>query len=114
MSKESTDLFCCKLLALASLSLSAAPIVAQDLPTSALTSYDTFRAALLKYNWSPDESYGIKNDNGSPMYKYPEIICGNSICTAQWVAKNRKKINIVLWRDDAGDYRVAPQIDRPD
>ena len=114
MSKKSKALFRCRLFALTSLSLFTAPIVAQDLPTSALTSYDTFRVALIKYNWSPDERYGVKNDDGSPMYKYPEVICGNSLCTAQWVAKNRKKMNIVLWRDDAGDLRVAPQIDWPD
>jgi hypothetical protein len=94
--------------------LLAAPTVAQDLPKSALTSYDSFRVALLKNGWLPDDSYGIKNDDVSAMYKFPEVICGNSLCTAQWIAKNRRKLNIVLWRDDAGDYRVAPQMDWPD
>lgn len=92
-------------------SLSAQPVMAQDIPTSALTSYANFRTALLRYGWSPDGSYGTKNVDGTSMYRYPEVICGNALCTAQWVARNGKKFNIVLWPDSAGDYRVAAQIE---
>lgn len=93
------------------LPVAIAPVLAQDLPTSALTSYDSFRAALLRYGWRPDQAYGIKDSAGKPMYVHPEVICGNSLCTAQWIARNGKKLNLTLWPDSSGEYRVAAQID---
>lgn len=87
------------------------PLKAQELPESALTSYTNFRAALLKYGWLPDRSYGAKMNDGTWMYRYPEVICGNSMCSAQWIARNGRKLNIAIWMDDTGEYRVAPQID---
>lgn len=102
------------LLISASGAISIGSALAQDLPISALTSYSAFRASLLRYGWTPDNGYGVRNQDGTPMYRYPEVICGNSLCTAQWIARNGKKMNIVLWRDSAGDYRVAPHMDWPE
>ena len=95
-----------KTLSLAVVLLTGSIAHAQDFPTSALTAYSDFRKALLKYGWMPDNSYGDK------MYGFPEVICGNSMCTARWKAKNEKGLLITLWKDGADELRVAPQSDQ--
>ena len=98
---------------LAAFSLSYAPAVAESIPVSSLPLYEKFRVDLRRSGWVPDYNYGIKNDDGSPMYTYPEVVCGNGLCSAQWIGKiDRRRANFTLWRDD-GRYRVAPQIDFP-
>lgn len=95
-------------------SIPSASALSQELPRSALTSYATFRLALIRQGWTPDRTWGAKRDDGTPIYGYHEVLCGNSLCTAQWVARNKRKFNLVLWKDDADNLRVAPQIDWPE
>ena len=95
--------------------LSNSPTAAESVPISSMPTYEKFRADLIKIGWIPDFNYGIKNDDGSPSYIYPEVICGNEICSAQWIAKSdRKRLVVVLWMDSNGGYRVAPQLEFPD
>ena len=97
------------------LSLAALPnaqAIAESIPVSALTSYENFRSDLLRSGWVPDYNYGAKHDDGSPMYLFPEVICGNKLCSAQWIGRtDRKRVVFVLWMDPNGGYRVAPQIE---
>jgi hypothetical protein len=87
---------------------------AETIPTAALPTYQLFRSSLLKAGWIPDFNYGNKSDDGSPMYRFPEVSCGNKLCSAQWVAKiDRRRVVVILWRDSKGGYRVAPQIEFP-
>jgi hypothetical protein len=85
--------------------------VAQEMPESALTSYASFRKALLQQGWIPGKPMGAQRNDGTPMYEFREVVCGSSTCSADWVARNKRKFSIGLWRDDAGNLRVAPQID---
>ena len=82
---------------------------AQEWPISSLPKYSIFRQALINKGWRPDKEYGAiaRNKDGSPMYGFPEVVCGNSMCTAQWF-RGRKKIGITLW-PNGSDLRVAPQ-----
>lgn len=101
--------------ALASICLFSGQALGEELPVSSLTTYAVYRADMLNAGWVPDYNYGIKNDDGSPTYLYPEVICGNRLCSAQWIAKSdRRTVNFTLWRDADGAFRVAPQIDFPD
>jgi hypothetical protein len=48
------------------------------------------------------------------MYRFPEVSCGNKLCSAQWIAKSdRRRVIIIIWMDSKGGYRVAPQIEFP-
>lgn len=111
MIKITNSLLCGSLALLVGVSVPLTPAFGQEMPNSALTNYATFRTALLRQGWSADRTWGPKQKDGTPMYRYPEVLCGNSMCSAQWVARNKRKFNITLWKDDAGNLRVAPQID---
>ncbi|ODS00682.1 hypothetical protein AUC68_13890 [Methyloceanibacter methanicus] len=84
--------------------LAAGGAAAQDFPTSALTPYETFRKALLRYGWHP-------MDDGSGRKGMPEVRCGAHMCIAAWRADNGAVMGLSLWEDDAGTLRVAPQAD---
>ncbi len=95
--------------------LPVAQATAESIPAVSLPSYQKFRADLLSAGWVPDYNYGTKKDDGSPMYLFPEVICGNRLCSAQWIGRSdRKKVVIVLWMDANGGFRVAPQIEYPE
>jgi len=95
--------------------LSSGQAVAESIPTSSLPDYKTYRAELINSGWVPDYNFGAKNDDGSPMYVFPEVVCGNKTCSSQWIAKSdRRRVVIVLWMDSDGTYKLAPQIEFPD
>jgi len=88
---------------------------AETIPATSLPAYEKFRLDLLRSGWVPDYNYGAKLDDGSPMYHFPEVVCGNRLCSAQWIGKtDRKRVVIVLWMDAKGGYVVAPQVEYPE
>ncbi len=98
-------------LCLVSLCLSAKPSMAQDFPVASLQDYRQFRESLTKAGWKPVENNAFRREDGSWTYEFPELVCGNSMCTATWAAKNGKEFSLTVWWDDAGEWRVAPQWD---
>lgn len=91
------------------LMLGAERVASQDFPLSALQNYRDFRTALIKSGWKPVPNSAFKQADGTWTYEFPELVCGNSMCTAAWTAKNGKEFALTVWWDDAGEWRVAPQ-----
>jgi len=60
-------------------------------PTEGLALYPDFRAALLKRGWQP-----MPNDLA---YKdgFPEVVCGNALCSADWHRPNGVVGSFTLW-----------------
>ena len=106
---------CRSALLLAAAALTNATAVAEEVPVSSLPNYDTFRLDMLAAGWIPDFNHGPKRNDGTPMYRHPEVLCGNRICSAQWIAKSdRERIQIILWPDAEVGYRVALQFGEAD
>lgn len=77
-----------------------------------MPTYSDYREELLSERWRPVLNGGIPGTNS-----FPELICGNRICSAEWVHESgQRTIMITIWPtfDEAiGEltYRVAPAID---
>jgi hypothetical protein len=71
--------------------------------------YRELRQSLLAKGWKPDTSYGLKIAGGKPLYRFPEIVCGPTLCNAKWRDRAGAQQLISLLRGDGKeDYRVAP------
>lgn len=81
----------------------------QSFPVAALQAYADLRPALLRGGWRVVEQDVSRNPDGSWQHGYPEILCGNRICSANWKDRGGREMIIVLWWDNRGIYRVAPQ-----
>jgi hypothetical protein len=87
------------------------PAFAQELPRNPLSLYSNYRAAMLSAGWKPIPQQGVTGRDGKPMYVYAEVVCGNRLCSADWSARDGRKVSIALWRNTAGKLVVAPQIE---
>lgn len=88
----------------------AYPILAQDLPSAALASYSKYRVALISSGWKPVRQQGVLGRDGKPMYGYPEVVCGNRTCSADWLDKSGRKVSIGLWRNATNQLVLAPEL----
>jgi hypothetical protein len=71
--------------------------------------YKELRQSLLAKGWKPDASYGLKTASGKALYRFPEIVCGPTLCNARWRDRDGGAHLISLLRGDGKeDYRVAP------
>ena len=99
------------LLILSSLSATVTPASADLLPTSGLALYSEYRKEILKIGWKPKLSI-------SPIYGWPEVICGNRLCSAHFVSENGKQTLVLsIWpeaRPGRTEYYVAPSFDLED
>jgi hypothetical protein len=83
---------------------------AQDFTGSKLETYRNLRGALLREGWKPDVRYGLRNNVGKPLYRFPEVLCGPKLCNAKWRNGRGEESLITLLRGDGKEeYRVAPQ-----
>jgi hypothetical protein len=82
-------------------------------PTTGLALYSGYRQEILKLGWKPKTIM-------VPDYirSWPEVICGNRLCTATFVSENGKQIlTLSIWPDvlpGSVEYYVAPGFDIKD
>jgi hypothetical protein len=90
------------------LAMGAAPCAAQEANLAPGTAYSQARASLMAQGWKPDASYGLKIANGSPLYRYPEVLCGPELCRAKWRDRAGGEHAILLKRGyNNEEHRVA-------
>ncbi|WP_084679344.1 hypothetical protein [Methylocystis sp. ATCC 49242] len=72
--------------------------------------YRAVRQSLLAKGWTPVSSYGLKTASGKSLYRYPEVVCGPTLCNAKWRdgGGEERLISLVRGQGDE-DHRVAPQ-----
>lgn len=72
--------------------------------------YTDYRQSLLADGWKPDVRYGLKTASGKALYKFPEIVCGPTLCNAKWRDRQgHEKLIRLIRGHDGQDHRVAPQ-----
>jgi hypothetical protein len=96
---------------LSSLPALVSPASADLLPTRGLALYSEYRKEILSLGWKPKPSI-FSN------YGWPEVICGNRLCSAHFVSENGKQTLVLsIWqeaRPGRTDYYVAPSFDLED
>ena len=71
--------------------------------------YSAYRQSLMAGGWKPNVGYGLKTAKGSPLYKFPEVVCGPALCNAKWRdPQGREKIITLIRGRDGADHQVAP------
>ena len=78
-----------------------------SLPAQGLGEYSTYREALLGNGWLP-----VAQENS--VSGYPEVVCGNAFCSANWRSSGGREVGIALWPTHTYPYNrlilvVAPQ-----
>lgn len=75
-------------------------------PYESMPDYAAYRGELLSKGWQP-----ITNNPSISSGGFSELVCGNRVCSADWVHNSgQRTISILIWPD--GDvYRVAPAIE---
>ena len=85
-------------------------VKAQLVPTKGLSPYGEYRQEILNLGWKPKPSIVPDYVPG-----WPEIICGNRLCSATFISPNGKQIlTLSVWFDVKPghiDYYVAPAFD---
>lgn len=72
--------------------------------------YSDYRQSLMAGGWKPNVGYGLKTARGKALYKFPEVVCGPTLCNAKWRDPQGHEKLITLIRGlDGADHRVAPQ-----
>lgn len=82
----------------------------QLVPTRGLTPYEKYRQEIINLGWEPKP---VAVSDYVPGW--PEIICGNRICSATFISPNRKEIlRLSVWfvmKPGKIEYYVAPAFD---
>jgi hypothetical protein len=101
------------ILSTACLSLIGAPADADLMPTTGLAHYSAYRQEILKLGWKPKTVMVPDYVEG-----WPEVICGNRLCSATFASENGKQIlTLSIWPDvkpGRVEYYVAPRFDIED
>lgn len=84
------------------------------LPLAALgqgaQTYSEYRQSLMASGWKPNVGYGLKTARGKPLYKFPEVVCGPTLCNAKWRdPQGHEKVITLIRGLEGADHRVAPQ-----
>ena len=94
-------------------SLVGFPADADLVPTTGLALYSDYRQEILKLGWKPKTIMVSDYIRG-----WPEVICGNRLCSATFVSENGKLIlTLTIWPDvlpGRVEYYVAPSFDIKD
>ena len=68
-----------------------------------LHKYSYYRKILMKKGMKPNNNYavstGATNNDGSPMYDFAEVVCGNRICNVEWYNRNGRSVGYYFNRD---------------
>jgi|GEM_PF-3452665 len=72
--------------------------------------YSDYRQSLIASGWRPNVGYGLKTARGKPLYKFPEVVCGPTLCNAKWRdPQGHEKVITLIRGLEGADHRVAPQ-----
>jgi hypothetical protein len=87
------------------------PVSADLLPTRGLALYSDYRKEILRLGCKAKPS-------SSSIYGWPEVICGNRLCSAHFISGNGKQTLVLsIWQEakpGRTDYYVAPGFDLED
>jgi hypothetical protein len=83
-----------------------------SIPFESMPEYSTYRQELIRKGWRPTsvESFPVSDT-------FPELICGNRVCSADWNhTRGSREIMVIVWPDYTSVpsrtiYRVAPAIE---
>lgn len=83
-----------------------------SVPFESMPEYSTYRQELVRKGWQPTsvESFSVSDT-------FPELICGNRVCSADWRhTRGSREIIVTVWPDDSSVssrtiYRVAPAVE---
>lgn len=93
--------------------LAALPVSAELVPTTGLALYSAYRKEILKLGWKPKTVLVPDYVQG-----WPEVICGNRLCSATFASQNGKQVlTLSIWPDvkpGQTEYYVAPSFDIQD
>ena len=83
---------------------------AQSIPTDGLSPYGKYRQEILQLGWKSKPSI-----NPDYVPEWPELICGNRLCSATFISPNGKELlSLSIWpvvKPGHTDYYVAPAFD---
>jgi hypothetical protein len=72
--------------------------------------YSDYRQSLIASGWRPNVGYGLKTARGKALYKFPEVVCGPTLCNAKWRDPQGHEKLITLIRGlNGADHQVAPR-----
>ncbi len=72
--------------------------------------YSDYRQSLIAGGWKPNVGYGLKTAGGKALYKFPEVVCGPTLCNAKWRdPQGREKLITLIRGQNGADHQVAPQ-----
>ena len=77
------------------------------MPIEGLGHYSDFRRVMLRNGFVPVPQ-------AMHVDEYVEISCGNTMCTADWLGPDRRKLSFGIWFGYKGDKQIfylAPQTD---
>jgi hypothetical protein len=83
-----------------------------SIPFESMPEYSTYRQELIRKGWRPTsvENFPVSDD-------FPELICGNRVCSADWShTRGLREIMVTVWPDYTSVpsrtiYRVAPAVE---
>jgi hypothetical protein len=90
----------------------SSPYDGVSIPFESMPEYSTYRQELIRKGWQPTsvESFPVSN-------AFPELICGNRVCSADWRhTRGSREIMVIVWPDHNSvpsrtTYRVAPAVE---
>lgn len=90
----------------------SSPYEGVSIPFESMPEYSTYRQELIRKGWRSTsvESFPVSD-------AFPELICGNRVCSADWShARGSREIVVIVWPDHTSVpsrtiYRVAPAVE---
>jgi len=90
----------------------SSPYDSVSIPFESMPEYSTYRQELIRKGWR-----STSVDNFPVSDAFPELICGNRVCSADWShARGLREIMVTVWPDYTSVpsrtiYRVAPAVE---
>lgn len=90
----------------------SSPYDGESIPFESMPEYSTYRQELIRKGWRPTslENFPVSDT-------FPELICGNRVCSADWShTRESREIMVIVWPDYTSVpsrtiYRVAPAVE---
>lgn len=90
----------------------SSPYDGASIPFESMPEYSTYRQELIRKGW---RSTSVENFPVSDAF--PELVCGNRVCSADWKhLRESREIVVIVWPDYTSVpsrtiYRVAPAVE---